>query len=170
MMGAAYSLIKKYRRRVVSRLLDKNSKTLLDIGCEDLTFYNKLKDKYKITLADLSPRNKKIRKEDIQKLSFKNNSFDIVLCQEVLEHVPNPVKAMKELKRVAKSQLIITIPNEPYFTLFRFLNWDKGHLWAIRPEALKACFGEPSYESKMFCKRYYVGIWNFNRKEVGKKQ
>ena len=40
--------------------------------------------------------------EDIQSLSYKDNSFDLVLHSEVLEHVPNPHKALEECKRVLK--------------------------------------------------------------------
>jgi ubiquinone/menaquinone biosynthesis C-methylase UbiE len=157
-----YNLIRSYRFRVVSKLLDYHSKTLLDIGCDELFFYDKLKGKYEITLADCAPRTEQIKKEDVQNLSFANNSFDIVLCQQVLEHVPNPVKAILELRRVAAKQLIISVPYEPFFTLCRFLNWEKEHLWAITPRLLKLHLGKPVYENKICLKRYYVGVWKFD--------
>lgn len=155
-------LIKIYRWKFINKLLDVNSKTLLDIGCREVFSYNKLKDKYEVTLADRYPKNKLIKKEDIQNLSFKDKSFDTVLCLEVLEHVPNPIKAIFELKRVTKKQLIISVPYEPFFTLFRFLIWEKEHLWAITPTILKLYLGRPIYEKKIFFKRYYMGVWKFN--------
>jgi len=157
-----YNLIRSYRFTVVNKLLDDHSKTLLDIGCDELFFYNKLMDKYKITLADSSPRSEQIKKEDVQNLSFADKSFDIVLCQQVLEHVPNPVKAILELKRVTTKQLIISVPYEPFFTLCRFLTWEAEHLWAITPRLLKFHLGDPVYENKICLKRYYVGIWKFD--------
>ncbi len=156
-----YNLIKKYRIRFVRKKLDYKSKTLLDIGCQDLMFYNFIKNQYEVILSDIFPQNKLIKKEDIQNLSFKDKSFDIVLCQEILEHVPNPVKAIAELIRVTKKQLIITVPNEPFFTLFRFFIWEKEHLWAVTPKVLKYYLGEPEFEAKFFFKRYYLGIWEF---------
>ncbi len=41
-------------------------------------------------------------KADICNLPFEDNAFDIILCNHVLEHIPNDTKAMKELYRVLK--------------------------------------------------------------------
>lgn len=49
---------------------------------------------------------------DIQQLPFKNQSFDVVLCTEVLEHIPSPHTALLEFSRILKpgGLLIITAP------------------------------------------------------------
>jgi predicted SAM-dependent methyltransferase len=39
-------------------------------------------------------------KADICNLPFKDNEFDIILCNHVLEHIPDDTKAMQELYRV----------------------------------------------------------------------
>ena len=157
-----YNLLRCYRWKVINKLLDVKSETLLDIGCQDLFFYNKLKNKYKITFADYFPISNLIKKEDLQNLSFEDKSFDIVLCQQVLEHISHPVKAISELKRITKKQLIISVPHEPFFTFFRFLIWEKEHLWAITPKILKFYLGKPMYENKIFLKTYYLGVWKFD--------
>ncbi len=41
-------------------------------------------------------------KADITNLPFENNSFDVVLCNHVLEHIKDDTKAMQELYRVMK--------------------------------------------------------------------
>lgn len=41
-------------------------------------------------------------KADICDLPFDDNSFDVILCNHVLEHIPNDTKAMQELYRVLK--------------------------------------------------------------------
>ncbi len=41
-------------------------------------------------------------KADICNLPFNADSFDIILCNHVLEHIPDDTKAMKELYRILK--------------------------------------------------------------------
>lgn len=41
-------------------------------------------------------------KADICDLPFDDNSFDVILCNHVLEHIPDDTKAMQELYRVMK--------------------------------------------------------------------
>lgn len=157
-----YNILRTYRWKVIHPLLDPQSKTLLDIGCSELYFYSQLKDRYEITLADYEPQHELIQKEDVENLSFHDRSFDIVLCQQVLEHVLNPVQALSELKRITKKQLLITVPYEPFFTIARFCLWEKNHLWAVTPGILKHYLGTPTYERKIIFKRYYLGVWTLN--------
>lgn len=39
-------------------------------------------------------------KADICALPFENESFDVIICNHVLEHIPNDTKAMQELYRI----------------------------------------------------------------------
>jgi len=41
-------------------------------------------------------------KMDIHQIPFEENHFDVVLCNHVLEHVADDIKAMSEIKRVLK--------------------------------------------------------------------
>jgi len=62
-----------------------------------------------------------IKKGNIYELPYKANSFELVICTEVLEHLENPEKALLELKRVSSKYLILSVPNEPLFTVQRIL-------------------------------------------------
>ena len=53
-------------------------------------------------------------KADICNLPFSNNSFDFILCNHVLEHIPDDKKAMQELFRILKpgGTAIVQIPQD----------------------------------------------------------
>ena len=53
-------------------------------------------------------------KADICKLPFENNTYDIIFCNHVLEHIPDDTKAMQELYRVLKpgGMAILQIPQD----------------------------------------------------------
>ncbi len=54
---------------------------------------------------------------DACELPFEDRSFDLVVCLEVLEHLPEPARALRELKRVARSGCLLSVPHEPFFRL-----------------------------------------------------
>lgn len=53
---------------------------------------------------------------DITRLPFADESFDCVICSEVLEHIPSHEDALRELNRVLKSKgtLVVSVPR--YFS------------------------------------------------------
>ena len=53
-------------------------------------------------------------KADICDLPFGENEYDIILCNHVLEHIPDDTKAMQELYRVLKpgGMAILQIPQD----------------------------------------------------------
>ena len=53
-------------------------------------------------------------KADICNLPFQDNQYDIILCNHVLEHIPDDTKAMQELFRVLKpnGMAILQIPQD----------------------------------------------------------
>lgn len=46
-----------------------------------------------------------------QKLPYEGNSFDVVLCLDVLEHLDNMHEVFDELCRITRNYLIISLPN-----------------------------------------------------------
>jgi glycosyltransferase involved in cell wall biosynthesis/SAM-dependent methyltransferase len=55
---------------------------------------------------------KGIRHEDVESLSFGDGTFDLIISNDVLEHVINPSKALAEAYRVMRSggELLMTVP------------------------------------------------------------
>lgn len=50
---------------------------------------------------------------DAQNLDFEDDEFDIVTALEVLEHMPNPSQAVRELCRVGTRYLLVSVPSKP---------------------------------------------------------
>lgn len=60
---------------------------------------------------------------DITRLPFPSASFDLVLAIEVLEHVPDPEAALRELARVGRDRFVLSVPREP---IWRAANLARG--------------------------------------------
>jgi SAM-dependent methyltransferase len=75
-------------------------------------FYDKIDKNKKIayTPCDLFPElygfdgKAKVLKVDITQIPFEDESFDFILCNHVLEHIPDDNRAMKELYRVLSKE------------------------------------------------------------------
>jgi SAM-dependent methyltransferase len=57
----------------------------------------------------------------VLQLPFAAASFDAVLCLEVLEHLEDPAAAVRELLRVARKAVVLSVPYEPYFRVGNLL-------------------------------------------------
>ena len=60
-------------------------------------------------------------------LPFADHEFDVVSGIEMLEHVPDPELVLGEMRRVASSHLLVSVPREP---LWRALNMARGSYWS----------------------------------------
>ncbi len=90
-------------------------KKILDVGCASGWFITQISkefprakyfgvDIYEQGIIHAKKLYKKIefKVADAHKIPFKDMTFDLVLCTEVLEHVDNPEKVLLEIKRVLR--------------------------------------------------------------------
>jgi SAM-dependent methyltransferase len=61
----------------------------------------RLREVYECITADRAPMNVQVQ-TDVTKLCFADACFDVVICNHVLEHVPDDRKALSEIYRVLK--------------------------------------------------------------------
>ncbi len=89
------------------RLLDVGASTgiidnILAKSFKEVTGTDIDKDAIKFANENFAKKNLQFKVEDAMKLTFKNNSFDVVICTHVYEHVPNVQKLFNEIYRVLK--------------------------------------------------------------------
>jgi SAM-dependent methyltransferase len=76
-------------------------------------------DEARETIKSLNINNVEFRKADILCLPFSNETFDIIIICFVLEHLNNPLLALKELMRVLKTGgTMVTIEGDHGSTFF----------------------------------------------------
>ena len=137
-----YGLIYRCRYRKAYSLIS-GAGTCLEVGCGYGQFLPALSGKIdRLYAVDIHPylgRVKRIlEKERLEKvklsrgnishLPYKENSFNLIVCLSLLEHLGNPERAILELKRVLKKdgKLIVGFPVKNYITriFFKLINRD----------------------------------------------
>lgn len=128
LMGLVISGFVKNLSETIAPLEEVES--IIDIGCGEGFIVNCL-NRTNITGVDISKKALNVAKQknpgcnfcagSIYDLSFKKSSFDLIIATEVLEHLENPEKALREIKRISKKYCIFSVPNEPYFRTMNFL-------------------------------------------------
>ena len=89
-------------------------KVVLDLGASNITISKKIKAKKIITL-DISDKKEMTIKCDLNedKIPLKDNSVDIILARELIEHIPNTLFFLSECKRILNKNgfLVLSTPN-----------------------------------------------------------
>jgi ubiquinone/menaquinone biosynthesis C-methylase UbiE len=60
---------------------------------------------------------------DATRLPFADESIDLVVGLEVLEHIPDPAPALREIARVCAAAVVFSVPREP---IWRIGNMARG--------------------------------------------
>lgn len=124
------ALINRFHAKIAGIVKDLHPTTLLDCGCGEgfvdevlLTEIPALS----ITGFDVLPNSVELARRRIPRATFDvgsiydikqpDNAFDVAVSFEVFEHLYEPEKALKEIARVAKEYVVLSVPHEPFFCL-----------------------------------------------------
>lgn len=135
-------LINNFYKNMIDVIKNLKISSILDAGCGEGFTLNKLYKnrigkklvgvdflKTAIVLGRKIHPHLKLEQGTIYDLKFQNNSFDLVMATEVLEHLEDPKRALKELMRVSKKYILLSVPNEPFFMLANFLRGKNITRW-----------------------------------------
>lgn len=124
--------LEETRVRLIFDLVPRlKERVVIDIGCGDGYLCSMFKKKgfTKVRGVDFSSKriewarnnftNIDFRESDIYHLPERDNTFELVTCVEVLEHLERPEEAFKELLRVSSKYVILAVPyKENVSTIF----------------------------------------------------
>ncbi len=158
-------ILRPIRLKAILKIFNKLPPgTILDLGCMDDYLLKRLPKRFDYLGIDEQPlcTHTKILKRRVEDMP-KDRKFDIVIATEVLEHSDDPVNVIKIMKKLSKHFILISVPNEPFFSLFRLFAPAPEHLWTIYPWAFEKHLGKPMYKKKACFNRTYIALWDIKK-------
>lgn len=137
-------IYKKLTNRFLEHLLllipENKPLSILELGCGEGYLASKIIERRNVKIyrgIDIDAALIKMANEMNPSAEFKvasiydlneyvGESFDIVLCSEVLEHLYEPEKALQQFSQINSSCFVLSVPNEP---LWSFLNMIRLKYW-----------------------------------------
>jgi SAM-dependent methyltransferase len=92
-------------------------RSVLDVGCGSGAYVLQLTGRYDIRGVDYqrfdawAQRPDLFEVSDAHSLAQPDGAVDTILSFETLEHLPEPARALREYRRVARRNVILTVPN-----------------------------------------------------------
>lgn len=129
-----------------------NNAKILHIAPE-IELMNKIKEfnPKEYVLGDLNPYNSSFKKIDVTLIPYEDAYFDVLICNHVLEHVPDYLKALNEIKRVLKPNAA-AILQIPYSLLLEKNFEDNG----INSNSLRLFFYDQEDHVRVFSKKNFI--------------
>jgi SAM-dependent methyltransferase len=130
--NSAYIIYDQLRAKYIEQLAQGCMGPVLIAGCGSRRDFSIISDLSPVYAFDLSfeavhsvSGSKNLIAADALDIPFPAGHFNLVICSEVLEHIPDTRSAVKELRRVINSEgsLIVSSPNwNSWFGLARWLS------------------------------------------------
>ncbi len=128
-------------RKEVQSLVPPRAKRILDVGCGTGTLGKSLLATHaqEVVGVEVLPEVAEVARENLSRvlcgdieeieLPYEEGYFDCIICADLLEHLVEPEKTLKKLKRYLSEtgSLIISVPNVRYYQVINMLVEGRWH-------------------------------------------
>lgn len=132
---------------IVREIIGGRGQTMLEVGAGNGYFSRYLMAEFDLTVVDFSdnmlrlnplPSHRKLQGM-AEALPLQDNSFDVVLCANLLHHVADPATAVREMSRVARRHVVLIEPNalNPAMLLFGIIKKAERGVIKFRPRYVR---------------------------------
>lgn len=156
-------LLNRFHQKIIELTGQTGAAYLLDAGCGEGFVIRHLQQNLPVTCigGDYEPSalawgranlvlDAPLVTMDVHRLPFPDDHFPLVICLEVLEHLPDSRVALRELARVSAAYILVSVPHEPFFRGANFLRGkhltafgnDPEHLHNYTGRSFKAMLGQ----------------------------
>jgi SAM-dependent methyltransferase len=164
-------LLNRFHRKITELVRQTSASCLLDVGCAEGFVIQYLRQQG-LSIAAVGgdfdseallwgrshvDHAMPLAKFDIHRLPYADNYFPLVMCLEVLEHLPNSVVAVQELARVSQEYVLLSVPHEPFFRGANFLRGKHLAAWGNDPEHFHNYTG---YRFRQMVSRVLDIVWH----------
>lgn len=130
----ARALMRGFLRAVGELYVEARPQTVLEVGCGEGRLADHLLRRYprprRFAACDLEDARAgdidpaiDFERASIYELPYHDQAFDLVICCEVLEHLEDPRRGLRELARVSRRHVLLSTPWEP---VWRLMNLARG--------------------------------------------
>jgi 2-polyprenyl-3-methyl-5-hydroxy-6-metoxy-1,4-benzoquinol methylase len=141
------ALIRRFHARICDVLQPLEFRRVLDVGCGEGFLSRALLDRFPgievvgvdasasaVEHARLRCPEGRFEQALVEDLGKWTESFDLVICSEVLEHIDDPAAGARLLAARSNGHALVTVPWEPWFQLANFARGKYLRTWGNHPE------------------------------------
>ncbi len=173
-------ILEKNRLKKILKLANlKTNEKVLDLGCGEGYLISLMSEDISIVGVDISKtalkkaenitknkNNVKLEFGNAYKTNYPDKYFDKITCSEMLEHIPEPKKAIVEIHRLIKDDglVVISVPDEKRIkTIMKFINLFKLNKFLHAAREKEEYDWHLQFSNKKFIKEIIKGFFKIKK-------